>query len=141
MVLVEIFLFIQMGEMIGGFETILLVVLTGVFGMHILRNPNIASIQKIMEQMKYEQQTGINITHSPVLLSEPIIESFLVFIAGFLLIIPGFLTDFLGLIAFFPLSRMFLVRRFNKYFIKPSVSANDQFIEAEYRHDNEGDKK
>ena len=129
----EIFLLIQMGEIIGGFKTVLLVVLTAIFGMHILRNPNIKSIQKIMEQMKHEQQSQINTFH----ISEPIIESFLVFGGGFLLIFPGFLTDFMGLIAFFPWSRMFFVKRFSKRFARPSEAANDQFIEAKYRHEDE----
>jgi len=132
--LIEIYLLIQVGSAIGGLETLVLIILSATFGIRILRKPNFISIQKIVEQVKQEQQTGA--VQKPVALSEPIIESFLVLGGGFLLIMPGFLSDFVGLIAIFPFSRMFLVRRLSKYFDISPAAANDSYIEAKYHHED-----
>jgi UPF0716 protein FxsA len=132
-ILIEIYLLIQVGSLIGGLETLALIILSAILGIHILRNPRLISVQRIMEQMQ-ERPDGNFIIQKPILFSEPFIESFLVIFGGFFLIMPGILSDFLGLIAIFPYTRLFLVKRLNKYFTP--VAANDGFIEADYRRED-----
>ena len=132
LLLTEIYLLIQVGHLIGGVETLLLIIVSAILGIHILRRPHLVSLQRIMEAQKRHRNEDI--VQKSIIFSEPIIESFLIILGGVLLILPGILSDFLGLIIIFPYTRMFLVKRLNKHF--SPIAANDGFIEAEYRRED-----
>ena len=94
---IEIYLLIQIGQAVGGFETFLLIILTGIVGARLARSQGFALLRKIQE----EAASGIPS-------SQTVAEGLLILIGGILLITPGVITDGIGLLFIFPLSRKFM---------------------------------
>jgi UPF0716 protein FxsA len=97
---IEIYLLIQIGHVIGAFETFMLIVFTGIVGAHLARTQGFALLHKIQE----EAQTGFPS-------STTVAEGVLILVGGILLITPGVITDAIGLLFIFPLSRKLLAPR------------------------------
>ena len=97
---VEIYLLIQIGQSIGGLETFLLILLTGIVGAHLARSQGFALLRKIQEELA-----------SGIPSSTTVAEGLLILIGGILLITPGVITDGIGLLFIFPLSRKVLAPR------------------------------
>lgn len=87
LVFAEIALFIVVGNAIGVFYTLLLIVFTSVAGVLIAKKRGTKSVQDIQKSLAEGQPPGI-----------PMIETFMIFIGGILLALPGFLTDLFGLL-------------------------------------------
>ena len=100
---IEIYFLIQIGQAIGGFETFLLIVLTGIVGAQLARSQGFALLRRIQE----EALQGIPS-------STTVAEGLLILIGGILLITPGVITDAMGLLFIFPLSRKLLAPRILK---------------------------
>jgi UPF0716 protein FxsA len=94
----EIYLLINIGGALGGVNTILIVVITGIVGAGLAKSQGIAIINKIQKDIGAGQ-----------LPADQIIHGLLVFGGGLLLLTPGFLTDFLGLSMVFPGTRHLIV--------------------------------
>lgn len=109
----ELYLLIQAGEVIGAWETVWLVILTGVVGAHMARSQGLSIWLNTQKQM----QTG-------QLPADNIIQGFLVFVGGLLLITPGFITDIIGLSFVFPVSRKFFIYFFKKVLAQKIQSGN-----------------
>ncbi|MEG3616954.1 FxsA family protein [Magnetovibrio sp. PR-2] len=101
--LIEIGLFIQVGETIGLWSTIAVVILTAVVGTALLRHQGLSTIVKVQRFL----DQGV----MPV---DALFDGFCILIAGLLLLTPGFFTDALGFMFFTPplrkLLRVFLAR-------------------------------
>ena len=97
---IEIYLLIQIGQMIGGLETFFLIILTGIVGANLARSQGFALLRKIEQ----ESQQGFP-------QSTTVAEGILILIGGILLITPGVITDAMGLLFIFPLSRKLLAPR------------------------------
>ncbi len=104
--IIEIYLLIQVGGMIGVLPTIALVVLTAVLGAALLRS------QGIQTYMRFNQ--ALSEGRAP---AAEILEGVALLIGGALLLTPGFFTDVIGFICLLPFSRkgliQYLVKRFN----------------------------
>ncbi|MEC8265685.1 MAG: FxsA family protein [Pseudomonadota bacterium] len=113
--LIEILLFILLGDFFGFFLVVFLIILTGAFGLILLRsNINLGEIKNLaLEPNKWMYKK----------------------IAGILLIIPGFFTDLLGLILLLKQLRMLvwnlLVKKNKEH--KRKSKDNEDIIEVEYR--------
>ncbi|MCW9023543.1 MAG: FxsA family protein [Gammaproteobacteria bacterium] len=83
--LIEIYLLIQVGEVIGALSTVFLVVATAVLGVWLLRWQGLMTMTKV--------QTTLARGELPAL---PMIEGVTLLIAGALLLTPGFFTDAIG---------------------------------------------
>lgn len=101
----ELFLLIEVGQLIGAWDTVLIVFLSGFLGAYTARNQGMSLLFSIKQQLAHGQ-----------LPTESLIQGFLVFIGGILLITPGFLTDILGLSLIFPITRKFFLNRVKDYF-------------------------
>ena len=113
--LIEIILFILLGDFFGFFLVVFLIILTGAFGLILLRsNINLGEIKNLaLEPNEWMYKK----------------------IAGILLIIPGFFTDLLGLILLLKQLRMLvwnLLVKKNKENKRKSKD-NEDIIEVEYR--------
>lgn len=101
--LIEIGLFIEVGEAIGLWSTIAVVVLTAVVGTALLRHQGLSTIVKVQRFL----DQGV----MPV---DALFDGFCILIAGLLLLTPGFFTDAVGFLFFTPpvrtLLRKFLAR-------------------------------
>lgn len=104
--IIEIYLLIQVGGIIGVLPTIGLVVLTAVLGAALLR------AQGLQTYMRFNQA----LSEGRVPASE-ILEGVALLIGGALLLTPGFFTDAIGFICLLPFSRktliQSLVKRYN----------------------------
>ena len=97
--IIEIALFVTVGDNIGLLATLLIVVVTAIFGSTLLRSQGTA----ILFQLKQSAMTGEDIT-------QPILHGVLIFAAGLLLLTPGFLTDTVGFALLVPNIRYTLIQ-------------------------------
>ena len=91
---VELFLLMQIGQLIGAAETVLLIVLTGIAGSYMAKREGLS----VLRQLQQDAQKGM----PP---ADRMIEGLLVLIGGVLLITPGVLTDVLGFSLIAPWTR------------------------------------
>ena len=131
--LIEIYTIIQVGDAIGGFNTILLIVLTAFLGSFLLKQQGFKTIKNIQNQAMAGNSPAFEM-----------VEGVIIFISGILLLTPGFITDFVGLLGLLPFTR----KRLISYFIKKNSQVkfyrhtshakkdNNQTIEGEFWNDN-----
>jgi UPF0716 protein FxsA len=96
--LVEIYLLIQVGGIIGVIPTISLVVFTAVLGALILRFQGFTILQRVRSTLAQGEIPAIEMLEGVVLL-----------ISGALLLTPGFFTDTLGFLCLIPSLRRRLI--------------------------------
>jgi len=92
--ILEIYLLIQVGEQVGAFYTVLLVVGTAVLGAALIRSQGLQTLQKIKTSSSRGELPAV-----------PMVEGLLLLIAGALLLTPGFFTDALGFLIVIPILR------------------------------------
>lgn len=95
--LAEIYLFIQVGSAIGGWSTLLLILLTAFVGLVLIRIQGFTAL--IEFQRKKEMGTV------PV---DELFDGICLLIAGVFLVLPGFLTDSIGFLLLIPAFRRFI---------------------------------
>ena len=117
--LVEIYLFIQIGGLIGAFNTILIILLTAVVGIFFVRLQGLSTLKSGVSQL-YKNQVPIYEIMSGAALA----------IAAILLIIPGFATDVLGFLLILPITRNIIFSYLGKKYTKEKIK--DDLIEGEY---------
>ena len=117
--LVEIYLFIQIGGLIGAFNTILVILLTAVVGIFFVRLQGLSTLKSGVSQL-YKNQVPIYEIMSGAALA----------IAATLLIIPGFATDVLGFLLIIPITRNIIFSYLGKKYTKEKIK--DDLIEGEY---------
>tara|TARA_B100000242_G_scaffold190486_1_gene137164 strand:+ start:596 stop:1003 length:408 start_codon:yes stop_codon:yes gene_type:complete len=98
--LIEIFLFIKVGEIIGSLQTILLVVLTAIIGSILIKREGIKALNRF-------QSSRIN---EPNNIIKAVGDGLFIFVSGVLLLTPGFATDILGFILFLKLFRNIILK-------------------------------
>ena len=101
----ELYLLIKIGTVIGGLNTILLVILTGFLGAWLARMEGMNTMMKL--------RTNINQGLMP---AEELIDAVIIFAAGVVLITPGLITDIFGLLLLWPLTRNKFKRMLRKKF-------------------------
>ncbi len=96
--LVEIYLLIKVGNVIGALPTVALVVFTAVLGAVLLRWQGISTLGRVQQALLRGELPAVEILEGAVLL-----------VVGALLLTPGFFTDTLGFAALVPRVRRALV--------------------------------
>ncbi len=97
--LIELYFIIAVGEQIGAFWTVILVLLTAVVGVNLLRFQGMSTLARAQKNMAQGQIPAMEM-----------VEGIALAVAGVLLITPGFITDSIGLLLLIPASRQFIVR-------------------------------
>ena len=92
--IIEIYVLLSVGHLIGLFPTILLVLATGVAGAQLARSQGLQLVKKIQQELA----TGRMPT-------EELIDGAMVLAGGLLLLTPGFCTDLTGFLLLAPFSR------------------------------------
>jgi UPF0716 protein FxsA len=98
--LVEVYLLIQVGSVIGAGWTILLVVTTAVIGVNLLRQQGISTLMRANQAMSRGEIPAMEM-----------MEGMLLAVGGALLITPGFFTDVLGFLCLIPQTRRGIIQR------------------------------
>ncbi len=101
--LVELFVLIRVGKILGFWPIFLIIIGTVLLG-----------IVLVMAQGQYLMRRFTDEVHQGQLPADSLFHALVVFVGGVLFIVPGFLTDLLGAVAVFPLTRVLLVRAFKK---------------------------
>ena len=114
--LIEIYLMIKIGSMIGAFNTIFLIFFTAITGVYFARLAGLNAIRSGFNQL----------IKNEIPIYEIISGAALAF-AALLLIIPGFLTDLIGFFLIFPITRKILIKAVSSKFRKEN---NDNVIEG-----------
>ncbi|HPY41314.1 MAG TPA: FxsA family protein, partial [Thiolinea sp.] len=89
--LIEIYLLIQVGHVIGALPTILLVIATSILGAYLLKQQGLSTLARFQNNLRQGQLPATEIK-----------EGVFILIGGLLLMTPGFFTDFLGLFFLLP---------------------------------------
>ena len=88
--LIEIYLFIEIGALLGSFLTILLTLLTALFGVYLLKIGTFHNVRNLQEKILQGIRPDKEIQNGIFNL-----------ISAILLILPGILTDFVGVLLLF----------------------------------------
>ena len=118
--LLEIFLFIKIGSVIGAFNTITLILITAITGIIYARHQSFNALKSGFAQL----------VKNEVPIYE-IISGAAIAFAAILLILPGFATDILGFLLLFPFTRKLIIKRFAKNYRKKTKTKGN-FIEGDY---------
>lgn len=97
----EFYFIVQVASETGFWNTIGLILLTGITGFLLIRLEGFALLFRLQKELVEGRMPQHSLS-----------RSFLTFAGGFLLLIPGFLTDILGLIMILPFTRIFLIKVF-----------------------------
>ena len=108
----EIYLLIQVGQVIGAGWTVLLVVLTAVIGVWLLRIQGLSTLLRAQQRL-----------HDNELPAREILEGMALVVAGALLLTPGFFTDAVGFLLLFPPTRIWLAGRIAERMVVASTHA------------------
>lgn len=96
--LVEIYLLIKIGGLIGAVPTVFLVVFTAVLGATLLRQQGFATLARVQATLARGEIPAVEVLEGAVLL-----------IGGVLLLTPGFFTDAIGFLCLVPTLRRRLI--------------------------------
>ena len=116
--IIEILLFIKIGENIGAINTVLLIIFTAVVGVYFARVQGLRTIKSGF----------LNLYQNKLPVYE-ILSGASIAIAAMLLIIPGFFTDTIGFLLLVPITRKFLLSLIMKN--NKNKSNEEKIIEAE----------
>ncbi len=103
--MLEIYLLIKVGGIIGALPTVFIVIFTAVLGAWLLRIQGFSTLARVQSVVA---QGGI-----PAM---ELLEGAVLLLAGALLLTPGFFTDAIGFICLVPSLRRALIRRLLKNF-------------------------
>jgi UPF0716 protein FxsA len=95
--LIELFVLIEIGSRIGSAPTILLLLVTGIFGALLASRQGLSVLQRARQDLSQGRVPA-----------NPLLDGIMVLIGGVLLLTPGFLTDILGFLLLIPLTRQSL---------------------------------
>ncbi len=98
--LVEIAVLIKVGEAIGFWPTMLLLIAASLLGSIVIREQGLSVVGRAFDAMRDGR-----------LPLEPMLDSYVVIMAGLLLIIPGLISDAIGLLLLLAPLRRWLIRR------------------------------
>lgn len=104
--LLEIALFVEVGERIGATATLMLVLLSAAVGMALLRFQGFTTLRRA--------QISLDEGRLPV---AEVLDGLGLLLASGLLVVPGFATDAIGLLLFIPAIRRMLGRWIRRYLV------------------------
>ncbi len=98
--LVEIYILIQVGQVIGALWTVFFVVLTAVIGIQLLKSQGLSTLSRAQNKINHGEMPA-----------QELIEGLALVVAGAFLLTPGFFTDGIGFLLLFPLTRQLIISR------------------------------
>ena len=128
--LIEIYLMIKVGGVVGAFNTIFLIFFTAITGVYFARLAGLNAIRSGFNQLMKNEMPIYEIISGAALA-----------FAALLLIIPGFLTDLVGFLLIIPVTRKFFTRSISSKFNRKKNEEN--IIEGSFEENkqNNNNKK
>ena len=124
--LIEIYLMIKIGGMIGALNTIFLIFFTAITGVYFARLEGLNAIRSGFNQLVKNEMPIYEIISGAALA-----------FAALLLIIPGFLTDLVGFLLIIPVTRKFFIRSISSKFSRKKNDEN--IIEGSFEENKQND--
>lgn len=128
--LIELYVLIKVGTIIGAFPTVAIVVGTAFLGIYLLRQQGLSNYRRM--------QTSLAKGETP---AREMVEGLIIVVGGVLLLIPGLITDFLGICCLIPpIRRVIIDLWLRRVRVQLEVAAHrggvrsGQTYEARYRH-------
>lgn len=97
--LLELYILIQVGQVIGALPTIGLCILTAFLGTVLLRQQGLGTLRRARASLNRREMPALEL-----------LEGMALAMGGVLLLVPGFLTDLAGLVCLIPFTRRLLIR-------------------------------
>ncbi|WP_299003928.1 FxsA family protein [uncultured Shewanella sp.] len=85
--ILELAVLIRVGEVLGTWPTVGLVILTAIVGISLVRSQGIHTLMQVQKKLSNGEAPG-----------QEIVEGMMLGLAGLLLVVPGFITDFIGIL-------------------------------------------
>ena len=117
--LIEIYLLIKVGSMIGAFNTIFLIFFTAITGVYFAKLAGLSTIRSGFNQL----------IKNEIPIYEIISGAALAF-AALLLILPGFLTDLIGFLLIIPITRKFFISSISFKLKNKKINNSEDIIEG-----------
>ena len=117
--LIEIYLLIKVGSIIGPFNTIFLIFFTAITGLYFARLAGLNAIRSGFSQLVKKE----------IPIYEIISGAALAF-AAILLILPGFLTDLIGFLLIMPITRKFFISSISFKLKNKKINNSEDIIEG-----------
>ena len=124
---IEIYLLIKVGGIIGALNTILLIFFTAITGIYFAKIEGLSALKSGFNQLVKNEIPVYEIISGAVLA-----------FAALLLIIPGFLTDIVGFLLIIPITRKFFIKFISSKFNKKS---NKDIIEGSVEENTHNDNE
>ena len=137
--IIEVILFITIGKYIGLWNTIFIIIITGIIGAILVKSQGITILNKALEEIKLNK--------IPIF---SIFEGIAILIAGAFLLTPGFLTDSLGGILLIPKTRNLIISFITSHLKKKAMykekttyysNTEDKTFEGSFEEVKDPDKK
>ena len=125
---IEIYLIIKVGGVIGALNTILLIFFTAITGIYFAKIAGLSTLKSGFNQL----------VKNEIPIYEIISGAALAF-AALLLIIPGFLTDIIGFLLIIPITRKFFIKSVTSQFNKKKI--NEDIIEGSFEENKPKDNE
>ncbi len=110
--ILEIALLINVGSVIGGWNTVGLVLLSAFIGAYFVKREGVSTLQTAQEKMQRNEVPG-----------KELVDGLMLVVAGVLLVTPGFITDIFGFLLAMPGSRHFFAAQVSKHMKMRVVAA------------------
>jgi UPF0716 protein FxsA len=144
--IIEIAILINVGEQIGGWNTVFIVIITAFAGAYLVRQQGLSTLMQAQQKMQAGTLPG-----------QEMAEGLLLVIAGVLLVTPGFITDGFGFLLSLPMTRPVIARALMKALAvrvvtqsqtgefhthhsphqQPDGAGNNDVIEGEFEHQDD----
>lgn len=112
----ELFLLIQVGSVIGAWNTVGLVFITGIAGAFLARSQGRAIMMKVQSELA---QGGVP--------ADSMLHGLMVFVGGLLLVTPGIVTDLVGFCLVIPVTRWIFLKMIKSHFKNAVAKGNYKF--------------
>ena len=130
--IIEVILFITVGKYIGLWNTIFIIITTGIIGTILVKSQGITILNNALKEIRSNKM--------PIL---SLFEGVAILIAGAFLLTPGFLTDTIGCVMLIPKARNIIINYIISYLKKRTIykKKNTYYSNQEYKENKtfEGD--
>lgn len=117
---IEITILINVGQAIGAWYTVGLVLLSAFIGVNMLRYQGLSTLARAQQRMNAGQIPG-----------NEMVEGIVLAVGGALLLTPGFVTDVIGFLCLIPYTRKALARHVMSRFTVVAMSHRQSGVEPE----------
>lgn len=111
--LIELYLLIQVGGLIGILPTLALCILTAALGAGLLRHQGLQTLARVRYKLDHGELPATDLIAGAILL-----------ISGMLLLTPGFFTDVIGFLCLVPRIRLFFAAWILNYLMQHGTHVN-----------------